>query len=60
MNEVHKQLVSPIQFYTEWLNDNSLIKSDYPMPSIEDLNLQIIFAPQIQGETEYISLDPSI
>ena len=60
INEIYKQLVAPIQFYTGWLNDNSLIKCDYPMPCLGDLNTQIIFSPQIQGETDYITLDPLI
>ena len=59
INEVYKQFVAPINFYTQWLNDHSLIKADYPAPSIEDLNMQIFAAPQITGETNFILLQPS-
>lgn len=60
INEVHKQFVSPINFYTKWLNDHSLIKADYPVPSIQDLGMQIFGAAQITGESDFILLEPSI
>lgn len=60
INEVYKQFLSPINFYTKWLNDHSLIKADYPAPSIADLNMQIFAAAQITGETGFILLEPSI
>lgn len=60
INEVHKQFVSPINFYTKWLNEHSLIKAEYPVPSIEDLGMQIFASAQITGETGFILLEPSI
>jgi hypothetical protein len=60
IDEVYKQFVSPINFYTKWLNNHSLIKSDYPIPSIEDLGMQIFGAAQIEGETDHILLEPNI
>ena len=60
INEIYKQFLSPIDFYTKWLNDHNLIKSDYPVPSMQDLGLQVFAAPQITGETDYILLEPSI
>lgn len=59
INEVHKQFVSPIDFYTKWLNEHSLIKSDYPTPSLQDLGLQIFGAAQIEGETDHVLLEPN-
>lgn len=59
IDEVYKQFVSPINFYTKWLNDHSLIKADYPVPSIEDLGMQIFASAQITGETGFILLEPS-
>lgn len=57
INEIYKQFVSPINFYGKWLNDHSLIKCDYPLPSIQDLGLQVFASPQITGETSFILLE---
>jgi len=60
INEVHKQLVSPITWYSNWLNTHSVVKCDYPIPSLQDLGLQIFGAVQIEGETDHILLEPNI